>query len=1617
MKKLLLSIIFALISFTTTLAVDLNPFAYGLSSSLSDDQSTLTVNYKLTSTAESVRLLIYDGEELIKTEDCSSKGLNAGSYSVDVSTVGLHEGVKLTWKIEVNGISVQAPAELLTKNYDLYHPSSVDIDNNPENPTFGMILTNEGLQEVVSKKKSDGGSYLGTGFGAGLFVFDAAFNLIPNGKNPGYNGGYTFPVVRSDLSVSTPNTEIQKAHVPRRIRISADGRIFVTSMNTDGVYLWEVDTTDFNVWNPVFKGTSIAADRNLYNGDDFVAGPNVGFDVRGIGEDLQLLMLSANNTAYTYAQRGFLVSQYNLGTSTEWTSLPSKSFPCDNVSNSEGNQSYFVAPTQSQVQFDKDGGVWYISYRGTSSKNMPGLAHFTSAGIEDYKAYNGSDKKDEISGNNLRNAAFRFNDDFTKVIIAGVKNGQENSKKATIYSVGENGNAPKLTEETVIDMSTLGNNLNDFAWDYAGNLYAVSNSGEKIVAWVMPYSGQVITPAASKYGFELTPNVQGEMTPFAYNLTGTYDENDLTLTVGFSLNSSATNVKVVVNDGTTDYVVKEYRAADYDGVIPKGNYEATIDVSHLPYDVNLTWRVDVKGKAVDVVTFVDNSNKLFSPTSIDIDNNPQNDNFGTVFCIEGKSGGINDSKFLSYWDSNGAGLYVFNADGTPRPIPNQNVTRYGYNGGANRVNQNPDVFYSYVSSGKTYSRGAYSPFRVRVSDDGRIFITSLTTDGQVLWEVDKRVFSNPNDKDWGSYTSWKRVISTYNNNTNLQTTSNTSNEFENVYNLYTSGGAASGQFIAGPNMGFDVRGSGNQLKLLMLSGSKRAIAHTVMGQFRCDEYDLGEKTEWTEPASRKIFSGDVLNYQGVQVQYDENGNVWMCQHRTGSGITLKMHNTNGGDGYTEDFTAYRRCGAIRFNEDFTQVAIASKGSGQGGAITIYPVLGDGTPDWNNGKEVNIYAKAGYSIMDIAWDYANNLYIAADAPGIGECIAIYATPHDENDVVSTPAKNSFVVACQEGGEYRVRIEHDPVKGSVTCTRSAYNGIVSAEGMNVPSCVELTVTAVPKAYCRFVNWTNSSDVVVSTNPEYTFSANNDITLTANFEAEDFNVTWHNLFVDDDDIFSPTLDADRNARLWYLFMPYYNVDGTDTDRWIQANLSTGEYNVMGFCYTSTDELMQGGAMDWLGEYFRTKVNSLNTGDNCYAYSACMFAFINRVGYAKNHSGDKLSGTYQGIKTSELSVFANGAAEPEEWRPWWAEHACGLKATMAYGERLPIGWTKADGPAGYDTKVDGYYDTYTTNLPTSGKLTKTPLWYKWNKVKTIPNGSDDTHILAWRDGSTTGPIVEYVSRPDMKLYATYVKKNIDENNAPANPNNYDATNEDVVMLLTNPNYGVGATHSLNITRKLVAGMYNTICMPFDVVVEGQYGLSETHPLKGATILDFTGVTKTNNLAGEAITILEFTQVNSMQAGRPYLIKLKEGSQDITSDLMFTGIGKEKITLTPQTSENIGGITFNGVINPTTVPEGSIILVADDRLALTTDDGEMLGMRGYFTIDKSDPIWAADISAQAADGRVYLSMKKPVTTSIPVAPEAEQQLKPEVRKIMYDGQIYILRGDEVYTITGHRVK
>ena len=447
---------------------NLNTYAFGLESVLSEDASILNVTYRLNnSNATSVNVLVYYGEEVVATV---AGGTTIGKNTVSLATANLPKGVRLTWGVEVNGTSVEVPTQE-AKTYSFYHPSGLDIDNNPENATFGMLLINECLHHV--KDIAEG--YVSSNYGAGIYAFTPSLDLIPNGDQPGYNGGIEFTTTRADGTGT--------AYAPRRIRISEDGRIFVTSLNTDGNYLWEVTPANMNEWTTVFSG-ELNDNRELVDAEgNFVAAPNTGFDVKGAGENLQLAMYSVNLPGITSgAMSGFRLHEYNLGTATEWATAPSKTI-VDGL--------YAINYTGTQVEYDNEGGVWIASYRGTASDANPGLVHINADGVEDAK----------LIWNNIRQAGIRFNNDFTKLVVAG-NNGA--IKKATIYSISKDANgAPVLTEETVIDMAVVGNNLNDFAWDYAGNLYSCSNSAEKLAAWAMPYSGKVVTPAASKYTFAI----------------------------------------------------------------------------------------------------------------------------------------------------------------------------------------------------------------------------------------------------------------------------------------------------------------------------------------------------------------------------------------------------------------------------------------------------------------------------------------------------------------------------------------------------------------------------------------------------------------------------------------------------------------------------------------------------------------------------------------------------------------------------------------------------------------------------------------------------------------------------------------------------------------------------------------------------------------------------------------------------------------------------------------------------------------------------------------------------------------------------------------------------------
>ena len=174
MKKILLLISFVILSLVT---YALNPFAYALSSTLSDDQKTLTVNYTLNADATSVTITVFcDGEQYYAhTYTGNAKNYDdARIHTLEVPMTDFPGGL-CTWEITVTGNSVSVPTQESTFHY-LYCPYGLAIDKNPESECFGRILVAEAKHNITPTNTTR--DYISKSNGkvlAGIYTFQPDF--------------------------------------------------------------------------------------------------------------------------------------------------------------------------------------------------------------------------------------------------------------------------------------------------------------------------------------------------------------------------------------------------------------------------------------------------------------------------------------------------------------------------------------------------------------------------------------------------------------------------------------------------------------------------------------------------------------------------------------------------------------------------------------------------------------------------------------------------------------------------------------------------------------------------------------------------------------------------------------------------------------------------------------------------------------------------------------------------------------------------------------------------------------------------------------------------------------------------------------------------------------------------------------------------------------------------------------------------------------------------------------------------------------------------------------------------------------------------------------------------
>ena len=219
---------------------------------------------------------------------------------------------------------------------------------------------------------------------------------------------------------------------------------------------------------------------------------------------------------------------------------------------------------------------------------------------------------------------------------------------------------------------------------------------------------------------------------------------------------------------------------------------------------------------------------------------------------------------------------------------------------------------------------------------------------------------------------------------------------------------ASGNFIAAPNEGFDIKGEGKDFKMVMISGQKDIFPDSYKtNTTRVDEYALGTATTWNStPTPVSALSGKyVASYASVNATYDNRGGIWFSQYRgapTDALPALVYVDANGVEKY-KDITTVRGGGGFRFNHDFTQVAIASSKT----TFSIYNITyaADNTPTLTEVYKVT--HGIGTNVNDIAWDLANNIYICGNSSEYFKCFSI---PRANNEL-TTKAASKYAVSYE------------------------------------------------------------------------------------------------------------------------------------------------------------------------------------------------------------------------------------------------------------------------------------------------------------------------------------------------------------------------------------------------------------------------------------------------------------------------------------------------------------------------------------------------------------------------------------------------------------------------------
>lgn len=154
---------------------------------------------------------------------------------------------------------------------------------------------------------------------------------------------------------------------------------------------------------------------------------------------------------------------------------------------------------------------------------------------------------------------------------------------------------------------------------------------------------------------------------------------------------------------------------------------------------------------------------------------------------------------------------------------------------------------------------------------------------------------------------------------------------------------------------------------------------------------------------------------------------------------------------------------------------------------------------------------------------------------------------------------------------------------------------------------------------------------------------------------------------------------------------------------------------------------------------------------------------------------------------------------------------------------------------------------------------------------------------------------------------------------------------------YETGNSIDICLKRTVKAGMWNTMCLPFDFDLTVTN--TDDNPLAGAKVMEFVN----GELEGDVLSIT-FNNVNEITAGKPFFVKLDDGATD-KAELEFKSV---KITALSGTTVGSGSVQMTGVINTCHLSsDNKYVFLSGDRIGKlsSNEQNSINGFRAYLDI------------------------------------------------------------------------